>query len=61
MLNFLKKPNSAFIYHNFNKFFSTKLRQGATKNTKDSAGKRLGVKKFGGEEVLQNQIIVSYY
>lgn len=42
---------------NFNSF-ATKMRQGATKNKKDSAGKRLGVKILGGGEVLENQIIV---
>jgi len=49
----------SFIYQNFIKNFATKMRQGATKNNKDSAGKRLGVKKYGGESVLENQIIVS--
>jgi large subunit ribosomal protein L27 len=38
--------------------FATKMRQGVTKNTKDSPGKRLGVKKFGGEEVRAGQILV---
>lgn len=41
---------------NFN--FATKMRAGVTKNKKDSAGKRLGIKKFGGEEVRQGQILV---
>lgn len=31
---------------------------GSTKNGRDSAGKRLGVKKFGGEKILQGGIIV---
>lgn len=30
----------------------------STSNKKDSAGKRLGVKKFGGQEVLKGDIIV---
>jgi ribosomal protein L27 len=34
------------------------MRQGATKKTKDSAGRRLGLKIFGGQDVLANQIIV---
>jgi large subunit ribosomal protein L27 len=38
--------------------FATKMRAGVTKNKKDSAGRRLGVKKFGGEEVLPGQILV---
>lgn len=38
--------------------FATKMRAGVTKNNKDSAGKRLGVKKFGGEEVRPGQILV---
>jgi large subunit ribosomal protein L27 len=31
---------------------------GTSKNTRDSAGKRLGVKLFGGEKVKTGQIIV---
>jgi large subunit ribosomal protein L27 len=38
--------------------FATKMRAGVTKNKKDSAGKRLGLKKFGGEEVRKGQILV---
>jgi large subunit ribosomal protein L27 len=38
--------------------FATKAAAGVTKNTKDSAGRRLGIKKFGGEEVGYNKIIV---
>jgi len=61
-LFFSKKPcistMTTQFYQNFIKNFATKMRQGATKNNKDSPGKRLGVKKFGGESVLQNQIIV---
>ena len=38
--------------------FATKMRQGVTKNKKDSAGRRLGVKKYGGEEVRENQILI---
>lgn len=37
--------------------FATKMRQGVTKNKKDSAGRRLGIKKYGGEEVRPSQII----
>ena len=31
---------------------------GSTRNGRDSAGRRLGVKKFGGESVLAGNIIV---
>jgi large subunit ribosomal protein L27 len=32
--------------------------QGSTNNNRDSAGRRLGVKKFGGETVVAGNIIV---
>ncbi len=32
--------------------------QGSTQNNRDSAGKRLGVKKFGGEVVRAGNIII---
>ena len=32
---------------------------GSSRNGRDSAGKRLGVKKFGGERVLAGNIIVT--
>lgn len=31
---------------------------GSTKNGRDSAGRRLGIKKFGGEHVVPGNIIV---
>ncbi|MEM9211486.1 MAG: 50S ribosomal protein L27 [Pseudomonadota bacterium] len=31
---------------------------GSSRNGRDSAGRRLGVKKFGGEAVIQGNIIV---
>ena len=37
---------------------STKKGGGSSKNGRDSAGKRLGVKKFGGEVVKAGNIIV---
>ncbi|MGI9558849.1 MAG: 50S ribosomal protein L27 [Thermodesulfobacteriota bacterium] len=37
---------------------STKKGGGSSKNGRDSAGKRLGVKKFGGETVKAGNIIV---
>ncbi|KAM3132745.1 hypothetical protein pb186bvf_015173 [Paramecium bursaria] len=38
--------------------FATKMQASSTQKTKDSAGKRLGVKKFGGEEVFPNDILI---
>ena len=38
--------------------FATKMRGTVTKNKKDSAGRRLGPKKSGNQEVFQNDIIV---
>jgi large subunit ribosomal protein L27 len=32
--------------------------QGSTQNNRDSAGRRLGVKKYGGESVVAGNIIV---
>jgi large subunit ribosomal protein L27 len=32
--------------------------QGSTQNNRDSAGRRLGVKKFGGENVIAGNIII---
>jgi large subunit ribosomal protein L27 len=32
--------------------------QGSTQNNRDSAGRRLGVKKFGGEKVVPGNIII---
>ncbi|MGB5866341.1 MAG: 50S ribosomal protein L27 [Arcobacteraceae bacterium] len=32
--------------------------QGSTNNNRDSAGRRLGVKKYGGESVIAGNIIV---
>ena len=40
------------------RFFASKMQAGSTKNTKDSAGRRLGVKKFTGEEVFPDDIII---
>jgi large subunit ribosomal protein L27 len=37
---------------------ATKKGGGSTKNGRDSASQRLGVKKFGGEHVLAGNIIV---
>lgn len=37
---------------------STKKGGGSSKNGRDSAGKRLGVKKFGGENVIAGNILV---
>ncbi len=32
--------------------------QGSTQNNRDSAGRRLGVKKYGGETVIAGNIII---
>ncbi|RLA74929.1 MAG: 50S ribosomal protein L27 [Epsilonproteobacteria bacterium] len=32
--------------------------QGSTNNNRDSAGRRLGVKKYGGEKVVAGNIII---
>jgi large subunit ribosomal protein L27 len=32
--------------------------QGSTQNNRDSAGRRLGVKKFGGQAVIPGNIII---
>ncbi len=37
---------------------ATKKAGGSTANGRDSAGRRLGVKKFGGEKVLAGNILV---
>ena len=37
---------------------ATKKAGGSSRNGRDSAGRRLGVKKFGGENVLPGNIIV---
>jgi len=37
---------------------ATKKAGGSSKNGRDSAGRRLGVKKYGGETVLAGNIIV---
>ena len=37
---------------------ATKKAGGSSRNGRDSAGRRLGVKKFGGETVLAGNIIV---
>lgn len=37
---------------------ATKKAGGSTANGRDSAGRRLGIKKFGGEAVLAGNIIV---
>jgi large subunit ribosomal protein L27 len=37
---------------------ASKKAGGSSTNGRDSAGRRLGVKKFGGEQVLVGQIII---
>ncbi|KAI8968668.1 ribosomal L27 protein-domain-containing protein [Pilobolus umbonatus] len=38
--------------------FASKKSGGSSRNGRDSAGRRLGVKKFGGQEVIPGNIIV---
>ena len=38
--------------------WASKKSGGSTRNGRDSAGRRLGVKKFGGQEVIPGNIIV---
>lgn len=38
--------------------WATKKSGGSSRNGRDSAGRRLGVKKFGGQEVIPGNIIV---
>lgn len=40
------------------RYFASKMQASSTQNTKDSAGRRLGIKKYGGEEVMPGDIIV---
>lgn len=37
---------------------ATKKAGGSSRNGRDSAGRRLGIKKFGGEQVIPGNIIV---
>ena len=37
---------------------ATKKAGGSSRNGRDSAGRRLGVKKYGGEQVISGNIIV---
>lgn len=54
----LIKSKNILIFSNIQKCaFATKMRGMVTKNTKDNPGRRLGIKKYGGEEVTENQII----
>jgi len=48
----------ASLFTQISRTFATKLQASSTRNNKDSAGKRLGVKKFTGEYVYPNDIVV---
>ena len=37
---------------------ATKKAGGSSRNGRDSAGRRLGVKKFGGENVMQETLLL---
>ena len=50
MLNFFKLNINSYLFsHNLNIIrFATKKAGGSSRNGRDSIGRRLGVKKFGG-------------
>ena len=50
--------NRISLFTKIQQCFATKLQAASTKNTKDSPGKHLGVKKFGGEFVFPNDILL---
>lgn len=56
MFKTLLRPLSSLQYQ-CQRQFATKLQATSKNNNKDSAGRRLGLKKFGGEEVFPNEII----
>ena len=45
------------LFQTSNRGFATKMMAGSTNNKKDSAGRRLGIKRWGNAEVLENEII----
>lgn len=50
------ETNSLFDF--MSSSFATKMRGTVTKNKQDSAGRRLGLKKFDGQEVFKNDILI---
>jgi ribosomal protein L27 len=56
MLNLFGKKHQ-FLFKIQTNSFATKMRGTVTKNKKDSAGRRLGMKKSGGSFVQPNEII----
>ena len=55
---FISRIVSTPFFTKITRNFATKMQASSTSKTKDSAGRRLGVKKFGGEEVFPNDIII---
>lgn len=53
----LRSFNHQMALLNTIRFYASKMQASSTKNKKDSAGKRLGIKKFGGEEVMPGDIL----
>jgi large subunit ribosomal protein L27 len=51
------KIHSDIMKFNIKKYFASKMQASSTQKTKDSAGKRLGIKKLGGNEVFPNDIL----
>lgn len=50
--------NLKSFHYKLYKGFASKMQASSTNKTKDSAGRRLGVKKFGGQEVFPNDILL---
>ncbi|KAL4497383.1 hypothetical protein ABPG72_011318 [Tetrahymena utriculariae] len=53
--NLTLKMNSSLF--NKQQYFATKMQASSTQNGRDSIGRRLGIKKFGGEEVFPDDIL----
>ena len=56
MLRCMLAPKPTILYQPIR--FATKKAGGTVRNGRDSAGKRLGLKKFGGEVVAPGNIII---
>eukprot|EP00825_Cyclidium_porcatum_P021605 TRINITY_DN24038_c0_g1_i2.p1 TRINITY_DN24038_c0_g1~~TRINITY_DN24038_c0_g1_i2.p1 ORF type:complete len:131 (+),score=19.26 TRINITY_DN24038_c0_g1_i2:62-454(+) len=60
IVNFLlsfSKINAFKSLYMTQSYSASKMQASSTRNQKDSRGKRLGIKKFGGEEVFPGDII----
>lgn len=54
----INAKSSFSLYFSTTKFFATKMRGTVTKNNKDSAGRRLGLKVGNGEGVFKGDILI---